>query len=83
MALTSEKPMARKRSSNGAKGKELIGMGLGVGAFGLVSATLLGATCPLCIVAAPTLVGAGLYERWRARRRPDDAIGPIPEEKPR
>lgn len=43
-------------------------MGLGIGAFGIVSTALIGATCPLCVVAAPTLVGAGLYKRWRAKR---------------
>jgi hypothetical protein len=61
--------MPSKTPPKSAEGKELIGMGLGIGAFGIVSTALIGATCPLCVVAAPTLVGAGLYKRWRAKRK--------------
>lgn len=49
---------------------ELLGMGATVGAVGVVGAVFLGATCPLCVVAAPALLGAGVVERLRARRRP-------------
>ena len=45
-----------------------IAMGLGIGAFGAASLALVGATCPLCVVAAPALVSWGLYKRLRARR---------------
>jgi hypothetical protein len=47
----------------------LLGMGIGVGAFGAASALLLGAVCPLCVVVAPALVGAGVYKRVRCKRR--------------
>jgi hypothetical protein len=43
--------------------------GVGIGAFGAVSAAVIGATCPLCVVAAPALVGWGVFKRVRARRR--------------
>jgi hypothetical protein len=46
----------------------LIAGGLGIGAFGLISAAIGGAVCPVCVVAAPALVGVGAYKRWRARR---------------
>ena len=40
-----------------------LGTGLGIGAFGAASAALLGSVCPLCIVAAPALIGYGVYKR--------------------
>jgi hypothetical protein len=46
----------------------LIGTGLAIGAFGAISAAVVGATCPLCVVAAPALLGWGLLKRIRARR---------------
>jgi uncharacterized membrane protein YebE (DUF533 family) len=42
-------------------------LGVGVGALGVASASLLGgALCPLCIVIAPGLLGYGAYRRWKA-----------------
>lgn len=52
-----------------AAANRLLGGGLGIGAFGALSGALLGAVCPLCVVAAPALVGAGIYEHIRASRR--------------
>ena len=49
-----------------------MGMGVGVGVFGAASALLIGATCPLCVVVAPALVGAGVYKRIRSKRRKKD-----------
>lgn len=57
-----------------AEGNELLGAGLGIGAFGVASGVLLGAVCPLCVVAAPALVGAGIYKRFAARRRAKRAL---------
>jgi uncharacterized membrane protein YebE (DUF533 family) len=42
--------------------------GLGIGAVGLISAAIGGAVCPVCVVAAPALLGVGAYKRWRAGR---------------
>ena len=39
------------------EGNQLLGLGLGVGAWGAASGVLLGAVCPVCVVAAPALVG--------------------------
>jgi hypothetical protein len=50
------------------EGNRLLAFGLGVGAWGAASGVLLGAVCPLCVVAAPALVGAGLVRRWQAAR---------------
>jgi hypothetical protein len=50
------------------EGNQLLGLGLGIGAWGAASGVLLGAVCPVCVVAAPALVGAGLLRRWQASR---------------
>jgi hypothetical protein len=43
------------------------GAGIGaIGAFGLVA---FGAVCPVCVVAAPVLLGVGAVRRWRGRRQ--------------
>jgi hypothetical protein len=52
-----------------AEANSLITGGLGLGAFGAASAALFGAVCPICVVAAPALVGAGIYKRYCARDR--------------
>lgn len=43
--------------------------GVGVAAIGLVAATIGGAVCPVCVVAAPALVGVGAYRRWRVANK--------------
>lgn len=47
----------------------LIAAGAGVGLIGLVTAAIGGVVCPICVVAAPALIGAGALRRWRNRRR--------------
>lgn len=42
-----------------SQGREWLTAGLGVGAIGLLGAAA-GAVCPLCVVATPALLGAGL-----------------------
>ena len=49
-------------------GNSYLGAGVGLGVFGLASGALLGAVCPLCIVATPALLGAGVYKRICASR---------------
>jgi hypothetical protein len=46
----------------------MIAGGLGIGAFGAVAAAIGGAVCPICVVAAPALIGMGALRRWRATR---------------
>jgi hypothetical protein len=52
-----------------AEGNRLMVTGVALGAVGAASAVLLGATCPLCVVGAPALVGWGAYKRWNASQR--------------
>ena len=63
-----------------AEGNRLIVSGAGLGALGAASAVVLGATCPLCVVGAPALVGFGFYKRWRASKAAQ--AGPPPLDKP-
>ena len=43
--------------------------GLGLGVFAALSYALLGTVCPLCLVASPALIGAGLFGRAKARQK--------------
>jgi hypothetical protein len=47
----------------------LLAGGFGIGAFGLISAAVGGAVCPVCVVAAPVLLGVGAFSRWRIASR--------------
>lgn len=49
------------------EGTRNVKFGLGVGAFGAGSLALIGATCPLCFVVAPAMVGVGLWKRRKAK----------------
>ncbi|MBK7579383.1 MAG: hypothetical protein IPI67_04170 [Myxococcales bacterium] len=64
--------MAKSKAS--ARGDELLLTGAGVGVIGVAGAVLLGATCPVCVVATPVLVGAGLWQKYQARRRPPSGV---------
>jgi len=54
--------MSDDRQSDANK---LLAGGIGIGAIGVLGA-LTGAVCPVCVVAAPVLLGAGAYKKWRA-----------------
>lgn len=43
--------------------------GAGLGAVGTGTALLAGATCPLCVVLAPALIGFGVWKRITADQR--------------
>ena len=49
--------------------KAALAMGAGVGAVGTASALLIGATCPICVVMAPALIGVGLIKGYAARKK--------------
>lgn len=53
----------------------MLGTGAGLAAFGAGSAALIGATCPLCIVAAPVLIGIGVVGRIKAARLQKETSG--------
>ena len=45
-------------------------LGAGLGAVSAGTALVAGATCPLCVVLAPALIGFGAWKRFAASRRP-------------
>jgi hypothetical protein len=45
--------------------KNLLVGGATLGTFSLVTTLLVGSTCPMCIVVAPVMLGAGAYKRWK------------------
>lgn len=49
------------------EGNQCIAVGLGIGSLGAGTLLAFGAACPLCLVAAPGLVGFGLLKRMRAK----------------
>jgi|GEM_PF-1666220 len=49
--------------------RSLFATALGVSMVGVLSAAIGGALCPVCVVAAPLLAGAGAYKRWLSARR--------------
>jgi hypothetical protein len=55
-----------------------LGAGVGLGVFGVASGALLGAVCPLCIVATPALLGAGVYKRICANRAAKQSPAAVP-----
>jgi hypothetical protein len=63
-----------------SEGNTMVGMGLGLGAFGVASGALLGAVCPLCVVVAPALVGTGIYKRVCAKRMAHEANAKVTDE---
>ena len=48
---------------------QCIAIGLGIGGMGAATALAIGATCPLCIIFAPLLVGAGLVKRRKEEKK--------------
>ena len=62
------KDATRDSETETSDANTLILGGLGIGTFGLVSAAIGAAVCPVCVVAAPALLGVGAYKRWKARR---------------
>jgi hypothetical protein len=58
-----------QRKERLADSRSYLGMGVTIGVVGVASAALIGATCPVCVVAAPALIGAGIFKRWQARRK--------------
>lgn len=58
---------ARRAECDGlrAEGSRLVVSGSVIGAATVASTVLLGATCPLCVVGVPAIIGFGVYKRIR------------------
>lgn len=69
-----------------SEGNRLVVSGSAIGVASIASAVLLGATCPLCIVGVPALIGFGIYQRVRGEmlgRAPSPAIPAEADERER
>ena len=60
--------MSDDDESEAREGTRLMWSGAAIGVASAASAVVLGATCPLCVVGAPALVGWGAYKRWNAKK---------------
>jgi hypothetical protein len=63
MTPTPERDRNELRDANSC-----IALGAGLGAMGTGTALLVGATCPLCVVFAPALIGYGVWKRFSVNR---------------
>lgn len=55
-----------------------LGLGLGPGGYAMATTVLAGFACPVCIVAAPALVAAGVYQKVKARKHQPGNDGAMP-----
>jgi hypothetical protein len=62
---TKEKDIEESRST----ANNLLAAGASAGAIGTAGALIGGAVCPLCIIATPVLLGAGLVKRLSVKRK--------------
>jgi hypothetical protein len=58
----------RDRQEESRDANSCIAFGASLGAVGTGTALLAGATCPLCVVLAPALIGYGVWKRFAANR---------------
>lgn len=69
--------MDRKKEDNNEANAMLAG-GATVAAIGIAGAIVSGAVCPVCVVAAPVLLGIGAARKIRAARRRSGAKDAAP-----
>lgn len=49
-----------------------VGIGFGLGGYAAATTVLTGFVCPVCMVAAPALIAAGVYQKIRnCHRKPE------------
>lgn len=70
--LAVQSVMSDTREEEAREGNRLMLSGAALGVVSVASAIVLGATCPLCVVGVPALVGWGAYKRYRASKERDD-----------
>lgn len=63
----------------GRRAKEHTFAGAGLGAATVASLAILGVSCPLCVVAAPALIGSGAWNAHK-KRKAERAKEPAPPE---
>ncbi len=58
----------KKKTGGLSNSNTMFFAGAGVGAYGTTLAVTAGYVCPMCVVAAPALIGWGLYERTQEKK---------------
>ena len=66
--ISMTKTTERDRHEEFRNANTCIAFGASLGAVGTGTALLAGATCPLCVVLAPALIGYGVWKRFAAYR---------------
>lgn len=46
-----------------------LALGAGIGVLGTGAAILTGAVCPVCYIATPVLLGMGVFQKVKARKK--------------
>lgn len=64
LTIMSEKKLGEAEAT---EANRLIASGVGLTALAGVEIAV-GSICPICVVAAPVLIGVGIYKRWRAEK---------------
>jgi hypothetical protein len=78
-----ESPVELMTKSRNARqqGKEWLAAGLGIGAMGVVGA-VAGAVCPVCVVATPAFLGAGLVRTLWSKHLEKKALDAVKFDQP-
>lgn len=50
-------------------GNSAMCLGAGIGVYGVTMATLTGYVCPVCVIAAPTLIASGFYQKYLLKKK--------------
>ena len=69
MAKRTLSPSSASDKESLSDANQCIAIGFGVGGLGTAASLVLGATCPLCFVVTPALIGTGLFQRFRTKRK--------------
>lgn len=60
--------LSKQCKTDKTEGNIFLGTGLGLGALSATTLLTVGAACPLCYVAVPALIGAGVFKRHKAKK---------------
>lgn len=73
-----EKKAKRAGKEEKAEANAMLAGGAAIAAIGVAGAVASGAVCPVCVVAAPLLLGIGAVRRIRAARQRSTTEGVAP-----
>lgn len=81
MNMMKETGITQEREAPPDNSTLYVGLGLGLGGYATATSVLAGFVCPVCVVAAPALLAAGVYQKMRKRhQKPGHGGAPSPNE---